>query len=128
VKGIVAVSVFDSEIVDDEGESDVPGGMGPYPRYVGAWSKAVSGKVSFELIECDDTGLGQTIDAFADFDENEAFVCFGEECVLIDDGLRNGCQGGAHVFFTHHGCSKVKIFKVESDESGAGSGDDAVQE
>jgi hypothetical protein len=88
----------------------------------------VSGEVSFELIERKTAGLGQTIHAFADFDENEAFVCFGEECVLIDDGLRNGCQGDAHVFFTHHGCSQIKIFKVESDKTGVGSGDDAVQE
>jgi hypothetical protein len=89
---------------------------------------AVSGEVSFELIECKDTGLGQTIHAFADFDEDKAVVCFSKECVLIDDGLWNGCQGGAHVLFTYHGCSEVKIFEVESDEAGAGSGDDAVQE
>jgi hypothetical protein len=56
---------------------------------VGAWSVTVSDEVSFELIESKNAGLRQTIHAFADFDENEAFVCFGEECILIDDGLRN---------------------------------------
>jgi hypothetical protein len=95
---------------------------------VGAWSVIVSGEVSFELIESYNSGLRQTIHAFVDFDENEAFVCFGEEFISINDGLRYEREGNSHVFFSHHGCAEVKIFKVESCKAGAGGGDDAVQE
>jgi hypothetical protein len=47
-------------------------------------------------------------------------VCFVVECILLDDGLRNGCQGNSHVLFAHNGCSGIENFKVESGKAGAG--------
>jgi hypothetical protein len=55
-------------------------------------------------------------------------VCFVMECILVDDGLRNRGQGNSHVFFAHHGCYKIKVFKIKGGKAGTRGRDDAVEE
>jgi hypothetical protein len=47
---------------------------------------------------------------------------------LVYDELKNGGQGNSHEFFAHHGCSEIKILKIEGGKAGARGRDDAVQE
>jgi hypothetical protein len=42
------------------------------------------------------------------------------ECILVDDGLRNGGEGNSHFFFAHHGCFEIIFFKIEGGKAGAG--------
>jgi hypothetical protein len=55
-------------------------------------------------------------------------VCFVIECILVFDGLRDGGEENAHVFFERHRCAEIKVFEIEGGEAGAGSRDDAVYE
>ena len=128
--GVCFIEVFNTKIVDSKGKREWFGGVAPKTRSVRDWSVAEGGKVSSELIVCEDGCLFQAIHAFADFDIGVSLgvEVGGGKFVLFLDVLRDVPAVNPHVLVYCHVANKKKIFQVGGAITGAsvGIGDDAV--
>ena len=79
------VNVFDTKVVDHEGEGDIFGGMLPMRRGFSNGGLAKLGKVDLEHIVCNAAGLFKAWLAFADLPVHPSVGCELEEVVLGGD-------------------------------------------
>ena len=119
--------IFDTEVVDHEGEKNIFGGMLPKGRGSRNGGVAKLGKVDLEPIVCNAAGLFQAWHAFADLQVHPSVGCELEEIVLGDDFFRKYVQADLHILIASHRSIVIKHFNIQSEETGTGGGDGAVQ-
>ena len=89
--------VFDTEVVDHNGEEDIFGGMLLKERGLSERGVTKPGKVDMEHIVCNAAGLFQAWYAFADLQVHPSVGCELAEVVLGDDFFRKYVQDDLHI-------------------------------
>jgi hypothetical protein len=92
-----------------------------------AWVVSRFGKMSYKSVVCKDSGLGQAVHAFPDFDLDGSMVDLVVKFIFVDECRWNIGQGNAHVFVLGHRCLKVKVFEVNDHEFCVWGRDDAIE-
>ena len=118
-------NVFDTEVVDHEGEEDIFGGMLPKGRGLRDEGVSKLGKVDLEHILCNAAGLFQAWHVFADLQVHPSVGCELAEVVMDDDLFRKYVQADLHIPISRHRGIVTK--KIQSEETGTGGGDGAIQ-
>ena len=118
--------LFDTKVVEHEGEEDIFGGMLPKGR--GSINEGVAklGKVDLEPIIYNEAGLFQAWNAFADLQVHPSVGCELAEVVLGDDFFRKYVQANLHILISRHRGIVIDFFNIQSEETGTGGGDGAV--
>ena len=127
VIGVGAIGIFDAEIVNDKTEGDVACVVCPKARCVFAGTVSMWREMSDELVVRENAGLGKSIHAAVDFDEDETLMDEIPEVILVDDGLWNGRNCNPHVLFSRHWCAEVEVLEIECSKSATPGGNDAVE-
>ena len=109
--GIGLVDIFDTEIINHEGERKGAGGMGPQARRDGYRGIAVRREELDETIIGEASGLGQAVHALSNFDVDMTVVNELGEVILEHDGVGNDTDWDAHVgvVFLVHWCFQVEV-------------------
>ena len=94
--------VFDTEVVDHEGEEYIFGGVLPKGRGSSNELLAKFGKVGLEPIICNASGLFQSWHAFADLRVHPSVGCELAEVVLGNDCFRKYVQADIHILILRH--------------------------
>lgn len=95
--GVGSVGVAHAEVVDDEAEDGVAGGMAPEAMSEGARCIAVGGEVGDKLVVGEAACLGKAVHSATDFDVDEAIVEEGFQVVLGND-CRGSIQMGTRMY------------------------------
>ena len=83
------VDVLDAEVVDDQGEVQVPGVVLPEARCDWHGTISVRGEAALQQLVGKDAGLWQAIHAASDFRPNESVDGDGQQIIELDDRLRD---------------------------------------
>lgn len=119
---------FDAKVIDNKREEDGSGFVAPEAGSVACRCISIGGKVGDETLVGQLASLGETIHAFADFDEDEAIFDEAVEVVLFHHAFRDGPCGDAHVFVVCHWGVQVKVGDVKTVVGGALGGECAVDD
>ncbi len=124
------VSVLDSKVVHDEGESDRACVMTPEAWGYGAWCIPVGGKELLELLVGQELGLGEAIHAALNFNIDVPIVDQGVEPVVVHDvsGEHGDRDARVCIILGLHGGAQIKIFEITHHAFGMGCGDYTVEE
>ena len=112
VVGVFLADVLDPKVVDDEGENDGLCGVFPERRSSGNRGESKMGKVKFEPVVGDASGLLESGHAFSDLEVNPAVRTERAEVVLVDYFVRDVCQCEFHVLVAGHGGAIVEILYI----------------
>ena len=85
------------------------------------------GKVDMEPIVCNASGLFQAWNPFSDLQVYPSVLCELLEVVLGNDFFRKYVQADIHILIARHRSIVIKCFNIQSEETGTGGGDDAIQ-
>jgi len=118
--------VFDTEIVDDERESDGTAIVFPESGSDSARGVAVGSKEFAEIIIGNAAGLGKTIHAAANLNAHVSVVDFVMKLVVIHDLVWNVFDRDAHVFVSGHWGAQVEVLEITGHEFSIGRGQDTV--
>ena len=88
---------------------------------------AKRGKVDLEPIICTLSSLFQSWHSFADLQIYPSAGCDLAEVVLGDIFFRKYVQADLHILIASHRSIVIKHFNIQSEETGTGGGDDAIQ-
>ena len=110
--GVLFSNVIDSKVINEEGENDGIGGVLPERRASGNRGKTKMGEVSFESSVGDAAGLFEAGHAFSDLQVDPAFGTERAEAVLVDNFVRDACQGEFHVLVLGHGGAIIELFDI----------------
>ena len=126
---VVLADVFDTKIVDHEGEGNVAGVVFPKGGCASDGSVSGLGKMQLESVVCDNAGLFEAGHSFANFHVHTS-VGGGKlaKVVLENDFFGEGGERKFHIFVSFHRCAIVKILDVHGHEFGAGGGQGAVEQ
>jgi len=130
VDSILFVSVLDSKVVHDEGESDRACVMMPEAWGYGAWCIPMGGKELLELLVGQEPGLGEAIHAALNFNIDVPIVDQGVEPVVVHDvsGEHGDRDARVCIILGLHGGAQIKIFEITHHAFGMGCGDYTVEE
>ena len=129
MQGVIAVGVSNSEVVHDQGEMDIPGGVAPQARGERARVVPMWEEQLLEVIIGNAASLGKAVHTLADFHIDMAFVDETVELVMVHDLCGDGRHGDAHIGIVMrlHGCAEVEIFEVAHHALPIWDGEDTVE-
>ena len=111
--------IFDAEVVNDKGESDVTRRMLPEGGSAGDRRISKLGQVDFQVVICDVAGLFETRHAFADLHiDSSVRADEPAQVVWLNDLVWEEIQGKFHVLVSVHGGAVVEIFDVQRHKLG----------
>ena len=111
--------IFDAELLDDKGESDVTHHMLPDGRGTGDRRISKLGEVDFQPVVGNASGLFETRHAFVDLHIDTAVRADeAVQVILLNDLVREEIQGEFHVLVSGHGGTVVEIFDVQRHKPG----------
>ena len=128
VVSMFLADIFDSEIVNNEGESYRSGFVFPERWSARHWSVAESCEMLLEAVVGNASSLFEAGHALANFDVHVSVRDKVEKVILGDDFVGDQLDWQLHVLVPFHGGAIVKVFDIEDHELGVGSGDSAVEE
>ena len=118
--------VFDTKVVDDQGEVDGSCLVGPESGGDVGWRISKGGEDRGKAILCNFSGLRETIHAFAHFGINIAIFDEVGKFVGIDEFLWDHIDADSDVLINFHVVVEVEIFDIHTHVFCIGGGDDTI--
>ena len=126
---VVFVDVLDSEVVDDEGETDWAPVVRPISRGKFALFVAGDDESFLEELLCNNSCLGESIHSSSYFAEHvTVFVYFVVQIVFVDNVLGKEVDLHPEVFVAFHWRHQIEIFYVDGHKFCILGGYNAVEE
>lgn len=128
VVSMLFTNSFDTKIVDNKGEKDGASFVSPETGGVTGRFVSILSEVLDKAFVRNLSGLGETVHAFADFNEDMSIVDKAGQLVLFHDASRNGPDGDAHVFVMVHWSVEIEVGDIDAAVGGIISGEGAVDD
>jgi hypothetical protein len=129
VVSMLSTGELDAEVVDNQGELDGSGAVGPEGRCARNEGVSILGKMLGETVVCDASGLLESGDALANLHVHPTIgVSEVPKVVQEDDFVGKEGEVHLHVLVTSHGSTIIKICNIHASESRIRSGNYAVDE